>query len=127
MMAGELLRLCVRCDVFAPRVVREAITALPDLGRTFEDALLVATELVSNAVKHSLCSEDELLTVSVRRDGWLRIAVIDPGGASQARIVDRPIGLGGLGLKVVDALSRSWGAERHEDGYEVWAELDLIA
>jgi hypothetical protein len=82
--------------------------------------------LVSNAVRHSHCSEDDLLTVWVTRDGRLRIAVLDPGCSQQvARIVDGPIGLGGLGLQVVDALSRAWGAERHGDGYEVWAELDL--
>jgi serine/threonine-protein kinase RsbW len=125
-VAGELLRLCVRCDEFAPAAVREAMTSLCDLGWILGDAMLVASELVTNAVRHSLCTEDELLTVWITRDGRLRISVLDPGASGRnVEIVDRPIGLGGLGLKVVDQLATSWGAERREDGYAVWAELHL--
>jgi two-component sensor histidine kinase len=88
--------------------------------------MLVATELVSNAVQHSLCSEDEFLTVRVTRNSRLRIAVLDPGASDQsAEVADRPIELGGLGLKVVQQLAATWGTERPDDGYRVWAELEL--
>jgi hypothetical protein len=66
------------------------------------------------------------LTVCVCRDGSLRISVLDPGASGQsAELPIVPVEFGGLGLKVVDALARGWGAERRDDGYEVWAELDL--
>jgi anti-sigma regulatory factor (Ser/Thr protein kinase) len=97
-----------------------------DLGWVLGDAMLVATELVTNAVRHSLCGEDDFLTVCVTRDGRLRISVLDPGGSGRsAEIADRPIELGGLGLKVVDQLASAWGTERRADGYTVWAELEL--
>ena len=102
------------------------MSQLVDLGWVLGDAMLVASDLVTKAVRQSLCSEDELLTVRVTRDGWVRISVLDPGGSGErAEIAERPVELGGLGLKVVDVLAREWGAERRTDGYEVWAELDL--
>ncbi len=125
-MAGDLVRMAVRCDQDAPHAVRAAVSRLPDLGWVLGDAMLVASELVTNAVRHSLCTEDDLLGVSVSRDGWLRIAVVDPGASGKsAEVVNRQIGLGGLGLKVVEQLAHEWGTERHENGHEVWAKLEL--
>jgi anti-sigma regulatory factor (Ser/Thr protein kinase) len=88
--------------------------------------MLVASELVTNAVSHSLCTEEDFLSVQIARDGRLRIAVLDPGvSGGSAEIADRPIELGGLGLKVVEQLAASWGTERSDAGYRVWAELQL--
>lgn len=127
-MAKELLRLAVRCDEHAPRAVRAAMSRLTDLGWVLGDAMLVASELVTNAVRHSLCAEEELLSVNVSKDGRLKIAVLDPGASGQsAEIAHRQMGLGGLGLKVVEQLAQAWGTDRRGDGYEVWAELELPA
>jgi anti-sigma regulatory factor (Ser/Thr protein kinase) len=125
-MAREAVRMCVRCDEFAPSAVRHAMTRLSTFGGPLGDAMLVASELVTNAVRHSLCTEDELLNVCITHDGRLRIVVVDPGGSGrEAQIADRPIELGGLGLKVVEQLATHWGTERRDDGYRVWAELDV--
>ena len=122
------MRICVRCDEFAPHAVRDAIADIPDLGWVLGDAMLVASELVTNAVRHSLCTEDDLLSVSISRDGRLHISVLDPGGSGKdAEIANRPLELGGLGLKVVEQLAASWGTERGGDGYRVWAELEVPA
>lgn len=116
----------VRCDELAPAAVRKKMGSLPDLGCALGDAMLVASELVTNAVRHSLCTEHDLLTVRITRDGRLRISVLDPGTSGRsAEIADRPIELGGLGLKVVEQIAAAWGAERRDDGYRVWADLDL--
>ena len=122
----QILQLNVRCDDRAPTVVRQKIKNLPDLDGARDDAMLVASELVTNAVRHSRCTEEESLTVRIARDGRLRIAVIDPGASGQsAEIAERPVELGGLGLKVVEQLAAAWGTERRDDGYRVWAELEL--
>lgn len=127
-MARDLVSLTVRCDSLAPRVVREAITDLPEAGRVLTDAVLVASELVTNAVRHSACTEDEFLTVRITRDGWLRISVFDPGRSGRgAEIASRPVELGGMGLKVVEQVAASWGTERRAEGYLVWADLELAA
>jgi anti-sigma regulatory factor (Ser/Thr protein kinase) len=123
----EIARLTPRCDRYAPRLVREALAEVADLGWAAGDAMLVATELVSNAVRHSLATAEEQLDVRIFRDeDRLRISVRDPGTSGRtARMPDQPDAWGGLGLMVVDQLSASWGSQRHPDSYEVWAELRL--
>ncbi len=126
-METDTARITPRCDRFAPKLVREALADLPDLGWAAGDAMLVATELVSNAVRHSLATTDDRLDVRIHRDGdCVRISVRDPGISGRtARMADRPDLWGGLGLMLVNELASSWGSQRHPDGYEVWAELPL--
>jgi anti-sigma regulatory factor (Ser/Thr protein kinase) len=81
------------------------MTRLSDLGCAGTRCSL-ASELVINAVRHSRCTEDEFLRVCITRDGRLRISVLDPGGSGRhAEIADRPVELGGLGLKVAEQLA----------------------
>jgi|SRR5579862_5384351 len=121
------MRLTPRCDRFAPKLVRQALAGLSGLGWVAGDAMLVATELVTNAVRHSQAKADDELEVLVSKDAdTLRISVRDPGTSGQtARLPARPGAWGGLGLTVVDQLAAAWGSQRHHDGYEVWAELRL--
>jgi serine/threonine-protein kinase RsbW len=125
---SETVRLTPRCDRFAPKLVRQALARLSDLGWVAGDAMLVATELVTNAVRHSQAKADDELEVLVHKDAeTLRISVRDPGASGQtARLPAQPDVWGGLGLMVVDQLSAAWGSQRHPDGYEVWAELRLV-
>jgi len=117
----------VRCDSRAPKIVRHALERFPEVGSEQHDALLVASELVTNAVRHSRASEETLLRVCARRErDLMHICVVDPGlSGLTAKVSNRPPGLGGLGLKVVQALSERWGSERRPDGYRVWADVPL--
>jgi signal transduction histidine kinase len=128
-MAGDGLRITVHCDRYAPKIVRQALEELPELDCAREDALLVASELVSNAVRHSQCTDGQTLTVRARCvEDRLCISVVDPGvSGRRAEVVERPPERGGLGLKVVEQLSERWGAKRGRDGYMVWAEMALAA
>jgi anti-sigma regulatory factor (Ser/Thr protein kinase) len=128
-VAAEALRIAVRCDIYAPMFVRRALEEVPELDCVREDALLVASELVSNAVRHSACTPDQWLTVSADcHEERLRISVLDPGLSSRpAEVVHRPPDRGGLGLRVVEELTERWGTDRSPDGYEVWAEVPLAA
>jgi anti-sigma regulatory factor (Ser/Thr protein kinase) len=126
-MGRKLVEVSVRCDECAPAVVRAAISAVAGFDEmALADAKMVASELVTNAVVHSQCTEEELLLVRVSGNGWLRISVVDPGRSSRAaEISDRQLGLGGLGLKLVSELAGRWGSERRPQGYEVWADLEV--
>ncbi len=122
---AELLRLRLPCGPTAPRRAREALCAITALDGVRDDALLVASELATNAVLHSGCSaaEEFELWADEVQDGF-RITVIDQGhsGDEPARREIDPTRPGGMGLAVVEQLSRSWGSER--DGcLTVWAEL----
>jgi anti-sigma regulatory factor (Ser/Thr protein kinase) len=123
----ELLRLLLRSDPTAPRLARKALGALEGIDRVRDDAILVSSELVSNAVVHggrAPGGQIELI-VQLASDAVL-VTVIDGGGSDSTptmRDADyrRP---GGLGLRVVDALALRWGSAQ-QDGQRVWAELAL--
>jgi serine/threonine-protein kinase RsbW len=126
--SSDLLTLNVPCDPGAPAVVRQALADADEFGWLLGDAMLIASELVTNAVLHSGCSAHQ--TVSVRaslRGDRLLIAVHDPGVSGQVAEPRRSQGsaLGGWGLRIVEQLAERWGYER-PDGYRVWAELGLV-
>lgn len=85
-----------------------------------DDAVLVASELATNAVLHG--------------GGISAVAVTERAGAVRIEMHDRtrvpPVmgrqsvdGMTGRGLRLVASLSADWGAEPTADGKLVWAEL----
>jgi anti-sigma regulatory factor (Ser/Thr protein kinase) len=121
---GQLIHMEVHCDLDAPCVVREAIDEALAGEPVHEDARLIASELVTNAVRYSGCAPAQLLEfcASVKRES-LVLSVADPGISGQDVHMRHDL-VGGYGLRIVDRLSRRWGAER-PDGQRVWAELPL--
>lgn len=122
---ADVLSLEVPCDVHAPMALRTAVSDVHDGTWSLEDGLLVASELVTNAVLHSGCGNAHCLTVDIgHRGGNLRIAVHDPGlsGQSAEPVATARPDPGGWGLRIIDRLSVRWGSDR-PDGYCVWAEL----
>lgn len=118
------LNLELPCDRDAPATVRDALRDVDSLGWLVGDAMLVASELVSNAVVHSGAGSHDLLDVHLKLGrGRLLISVHDPGRSGRVA-TPRPDddAFGGLGLRLVQQLSDRWGAER-TDGQRVWAEL----
>lgn len=115
------------CDRSAPRRVREALERLEAIEPVHDDALLVASELATNAVRHSRQDGDgefELLAEIVP-DG-LRIEVTDTYlddhlGGPRLASEEEP---DALGLRIVQQLARRWGAERF-DGQRMWAVLAM--
>ncbi len=121
----EILRISLRCDESAPGIARRALGELDDVDPVREDALLVVSELVTNAVLHSEAeSGDQLELVASVHAGRLRIAVTDPGRSESdpAPVRSEPSGNGGYGLRMLDAIAPRWGSER-AGGMRVWAEL----
>jgi anti-sigma regulatory factor (Ser/Thr protein kinase) len=88
----------------------------------FEDARLLVSELVANAVEH--VSEDGDLEVRVAlADGVLRVEVLDPGPGFVPS--PRPPGSErGWGLRFTDRLSSRWAAD-FDGRARVWFELPL--
>jgi anti-anti-sigma factor len=88
-----------------------------------ERAVLVANELVTNAVVHA--RTEARLRVELRGDR-LRVAVQD-GSPRLLRVVGSgPEDDRGRGLLLVERVARTWGVRRHPDGGKVvWCVLDL--
>jgi hypothetical protein len=145
------LRIELPCDAKAPATARDGIRDLDSslragaeggggsLGGSLGlewivgDAVLVASELVTETVLHSGCAPDGMLAVEVTvAPGRLLVSVeatapragddrADPSGASPRA------GSGDAHdparLRIVERLSRQWG--RSSDARALWAELAL--
>lgn len=86
------------------------------------DALLMLSELVTNAVYHGV----EPLTLRV--DGTPERIRVEVDDASSEPPVLRPIDphrLGGMGMRIVDDLSDRWGCTATDFGKTVWFELSI--
>ncbi|MEV7038371.1 ATP-binding protein [Amycolatopsis sp. NPDC051061] len=103
------------------RVRAWANQLLQDLtGEQRMDMLVVVDKLTSNALRHGEPPRQARL---LRKRGWLSVEVddtcVDPA-------CPRPPSVsGGHGLKMVAAMSVSWGQEQRSTGKTVWAAIDL--
>ena len=92
------------------------------------DVALVVSELVANSVHHAEVGPAAFIRIDLRVvGGEVWIAVGDRGSPQLPRIATgEQVGVGGLGLRVVDRLARSWGVARDGVGRTlVWCRLAL--
>ena len=115
----------IPATVLAPRAARHTVAALLpgwQLEPLVDDALLVVSELVTNAVRHAPGQAGLELELVAHADR-LRITVTD-GSAIRPVVAHlqhtRP---SGRGLHIVQALAARWGVDHLPDGKRVWAEL----
>jgi anti-sigma regulatory factor (Ser/Thr protein kinase) len=115
-------------DKQAPAIARAVlVSTLGDQvpASLLERAVLLASELVTNSVRHGGASPGDALVFRVElSSAVIRLEVGDPGRAGMIapRAPDLANG-GGFGLHIVDVLSESWGVERSSTGTRVWARL----
>ncbi|MEU1783240.1 ATP-binding protein [Streptomyces abikoensis] len=130
----------IRCGVDARRVQRwtthrrsvglarrELRAALAEWGLTAieEPAVLVLSELVTNAITHAFVRGRDIETSFCRGPQGVRLAVDD---ADERRHPQRrtPGEAGGRGLALVEALSERWGCSvRRGVGKSVWAVITV--
>ncbi|MBT2393957.1 ATP-binding protein [Streptomyces sp. ISL-1] len=86
-----------------------------------EDALLIISELVTNAVVHAL--PPAALRVQCTRCSVLRIEVTDGGPQPHRSSHTDPKEEHGRGMYIVAALATRHGSVTHEKGATRWAEL----
>ena len=117
-------------DPDSPAEARRALGEISDhlSPRRLEDARLLVSELVTNAIRHAGLGHDEQIKLVVMtRAGMLRIEVCDPGhGFDLVEPLPDPARPSGWGLYLVRELSDRWGVERHPET-RVWFELDRAA
>ncbi|MFJ1703409.1 ATP-binding protein [Kitasatospora sp. NPDC088346] len=107
----------------ARKLIRDALDFLPQV----DDAELIVSELVTNAILHSRSGAGGVFWVEIRRRrGFVRIAVTDEGsaGSKLAYRNAEEVDDFGRGLKIVTELADNWGASSEvDDSRTVWAEL----
>jgi anti-sigma regulatory factor (Ser/Thr protein kinase) len=105
---------------------RKFVTAaLAAAGRTdaTDVAVLLVSELVSNAVLHARTDFEVVVRILPERLG---IEVHDQGGGQAVRRRYSSTSGTGRGLMLVEELAHDWGTVVTQDGKFVWFELDLV-
>lgn len=107
----------------ARRLTRARLTGWSVCEDTCDTAVLVVSELVTNAIVHT--ASDIVVCELHDGDDLVRIAVRDQGCApgEPHPSPQRPEEEHGRGLILVEALCHSWGAQEHGPGLLVWADL----
>lgn len=110
---------------FARRALSDDLKAVGVFDHAVGDAVLVVSELVSNAILHAYPLPGERLKVAwVVDDGWLELAVSD-GGSATVPQAGHPTAasVSGRGLAIVAHISQTWGVRTDDVGLTVWAIL----
>jgi anti-sigma regulatory factor (Ser/Thr protein kinase) len=85
-----------------------------------QDATVLTSELVTNAVRHG---SGRILFRADLDENCLRVEVIDQGGGFEHAIRERDFqDVEGWGLMLVDAIASRWGV--HEGTTHVWFDLE---
>jgi anti-sigma regulatory factor (Ser/Thr protein kinase) len=128
-LAESRARLSVPHERTSVRVVRRAFAdQLTEAGvppECRDDAMLVLSELVSNAVKHAAPLPDGQITVSWQvADDVLHVEITDGGsGTRPSASVAVLSALGGRGLDIVRMVASQWGVTEDDGTVTVWAEV----
>jgi anti-anti-sigma factor len=106
----------------ARREVREATAGKLSPPHS-EVAVLLASELVTNAVLHPEHRNNDSIGLRISTgDGRARVEVADSGAGFDPTVARRHKAVGGNGLRIVDRGASRWGTSR-DDRFRVWFEI----
>jgi anti-sigma regulatory factor (Ser/Thr protein kinase) len=108
------------------RNVREFIAQVVDGCPVADDVVLLASEVVTNAIVHTASGSGGTFTVVVQPGGrMIRVEVHDGGSETppDVRPADDLAG-SGRGLSLVDSLATRWGHLGDPNGRVVWFEAE---
>jgi anti-sigma regulatory factor (Ser/Thr protein kinase) len=89
------------------------------------DAVLVVSELLSNAIRHARPLPGASVQVAwALDDDAVEVEVSDGGARTRPTPAQATVSsLGGRGLDIVEYLARTWGVRSDDGGLTVWAVL----
>ncbi len=105
-------------------VLRRSLASLLPECPARDDIISVATELATNALRHTASGRGGLFAVEVTSHGsTVRVAVADGGSPTGPHVIEDPAAEHGRGLFLVVALSVRMGVTGDHRGRLVWADI----
>lgn len=110
---------------YARATITHALGRLGVSAAVVEDARLVISELMGNALRHARPLPEGVLRVGMAVDeSVVRLFVVDGGSTSLPTVLHTSaMSLGGRGLSIVHTLTRDWGVEERGTGNTVFGVL----
>ena len=124
--AGTVLLPCAPPSVAVARQRLAAdLMAAGIFDGAVRDAVLVVSELLSNAIRHARPLPGANVQVAWALDNdVIEVAVSDGGAPTTPMPAHASLSsLGGRGLDIVEYLARTWGIRTDDAGLTVWAVL----
>ncbi len=112
----------------APRIRRELVDDLTARGvdaEVVDEAEMVVSELVANAIRHAKPLSDGAIRVHWKvKNNVVEVEVSDGGGATTPRPAPPATWApGGRGLRIVRSVAHEWGVLEEPHGRTVWASI----
>jgi anti-sigma regulatory factor (Ser/Thr protein kinase) len=106
------------------RTLRRWLASLLPECAARDDVIAVATELSSNAIKHTASGQGGCFGVEVTwHESVIRVTVADRGAAQGPQVIQVPMAEHGRGLLVVSGLAARSGVCGDAGGRQVWADI----
>jgi serine/threonine-protein kinase RsbW len=111
----------------ARHTVADQLTAVGVREEASDNALLVLSELVSNAVTHAAPLPSGRIAVGwTVRDDALHLEITDGGAVTHPQVrVAALLSGSGRGLDIVRTICRAWGVTEGERSVTVWADVPM--
>ena len=123
-MGGVRLRQVFAGEASQLALVREWLASLLPPGELRADVISIATELGSNAIRHTASGLGGSFAVELTCDSFtVRVAVTDDGGPGVPRVIDDLGAEHGRGLLLVRGLAARTGVRGDDRGRVVWADV----
>jgi len=119
-------RMTLPAAAMAASIARDTARRALDswgLNHVTEDAVLLVSELVGNAVRHATNDGSDLELELASAGTVLRIEVRDADPRSPHPRAPAGLDESGFGFVLVEALASEWGVTQTGTGKAVWAEL----
>jgi anti-sigma regulatory factor (Ser/Thr protein kinase) len=126
---GKSTVVLLPCQPASVAEARRRLTADMRSAGTGDDAIndaaIVVTELMTNAIRHACPLPGRWLQVTWSFDDEAVEIAVSDGGSKTLPRATRPAlsALGGRGLEIVQTLSEEWGVRPNGPGTTVWAVL----
>lgn len=124
-MGQQRATVDIPATLAGPQVARNLVRVLLigwELPTAVDDAQLIVSELVANAVRHAPPADTLELELTATPE-QIRISLADGSSIAPVAAALDATSASGRGIRIIAALAADWGADVHHGGKRVWVTL----